>query len=175
VKLSTEAVLLRRVDRGEADLLVTLFTQTHGKLTTIAFNAKRSKRRFAALETFHTMQIEADDGREMPTLNGAHIVRPRLGYLKSLDRMRMAGQALRWIREACPERAPEEEVWRLLHAYLDTALVCEERDLTAETAAFGLILVRTLGWSPLPSSVRSGMDPARAVRVVEDTIRANVS
>lgn len=172
----TDALLLRRRVRGEADLILTFFTAGHGVVTAIAYSARRSKKRFAVLEPFHTMRIEADAGaRDLATLNHAEVTAPRLAYLKSLERMQAASSALGWVRDACPERAPEPDVWAALVTYLDTASICPEEELTAETAAFGLVLLRALGWAPPPSSVRAGMDPARALRVVEETIRAHVT
>lgn len=176
MKLVSDALLLRRTDRGEADLILSFFTEQHGRVTTIAYSARRSKKRFAVLEPFHTMRIEADNGaRELAVLHHATVTEPRLGFLNSLDRMKAASAALVWVRSACPERAPEPEVWAHLLSFLDTAQRCDVTELTAETAAFGLVVLRALGWAPPPSSLRPGMDPAVALRVVEDAFKANVA
>jgi DNA repair protein RecO (recombination protein O) len=51
--LATPAVLLRRVDYGDFDLILTLFTESTGKIAVIAKHAKKSKKRFAGvLELF---------------------------------------------------------------------------------------------------------------------------
>jgi DNA repair protein RecO (recombination protein O) len=46
-RFQERAVVLSTVDYGEADRLVTLFTETRGKLTAFAAGARKSQRRFA--------------------------------------------------------------------------------------------------------------------------------
>jgi len=172
VRTSTDAVLLRKVDHGEADLILTFFTAVYGRVTAIAYSARRSRRRFAGMEPFHTLRIEVDSGvREMATLHSAHIAVARLGLMDGLDRMQMAGMALGWVRDACPDRQPETAVWEALTNFLDAAETAAAEDVATEAAAFGLRLLVALGWAPPPSSVRRGAEPARVIRVVSETIR----
>lgn len=50
---STQAVVLRSVDYGDSDKIVTLFTSGYGKISAIAKGAKRSMKRFGGtLELF---------------------------------------------------------------------------------------------------------------------------
>ena len=49
----TEAIVLRCLDYGESDRIVTFYTRDYGKLRGIAKGARRSRKRFAnALELF---------------------------------------------------------------------------------------------------------------------------
>lgn len=172
MKIATDALLLRRAERGEADLILTFFTEQHGRVTTIAYSAKRSKRRFAVLEPFHTMRVEADNGaREMAVLQHATVTVPRLGFLRDLDRMTAAGKALGWIFKACPERVPEPDLWAAIVAFLETAQTCGLADLDAETAAFGIKMLKVLGWAPVEGSLFTGMSARAALRVVDETVR----
>ncbi len=55
---STPAILIRRIDHGDFDLIITFFSLTQGKTTVIAKNAKKSRKRFAGiLELFSLVQI----------------------------------------------------------------------------------------------------------------------
>ena len=45
--LITEGIILKRKDYRESDLIVTAFTRDFGKITGIAFGAKKSRKRFA--------------------------------------------------------------------------------------------------------------------------------
>ena len=45
--LITEGIILKRKDYRESDLIVTAFTKDFGKITGIAFGAKKSRKRFA--------------------------------------------------------------------------------------------------------------------------------
>ena len=59
-KFSTPAILLRRVDYGDFDVIITFFTLKMGKLTLIAKSAKKSTRRFAGiLELFSLLDVVA--------------------------------------------------------------------------------------------------------------------
>ena len=68
--LATPAVLLRRVDYGDFDLILTLFTETTGKISVIAKHAKKSKKRFAGvLELFTVLKITCFDFLKLATQN----------------------------------------------------------------------------------------------------------
>lgn len=55
---STDAILLRKIEYGDHDLIITFLTRSQGKLTVIAKNAKKSVKRFSgALDLFSVNQI----------------------------------------------------------------------------------------------------------------------
>ncbi len=61
---SSPAILLRRMDYGDFDVIITFFTLKRGKLSLIAKSAKKSTRRFAGiLELFSVLEIVAGTGR----------------------------------------------------------------------------------------------------------------
>jgi DNA repair protein RecO (recombination protein O) len=56
--VNAQAVLLKRIDYGDYDLIVTLFMPNIGKLTVIAKSAKKSKKRFPGiLELFNQLSV----------------------------------------------------------------------------------------------------------------------
>ena len=56
---STDAILLRKIEYGDYDLIISFFTQAKGKLTVIAKNAKKSVKRFSgAMDLFSVNQIQ---------------------------------------------------------------------------------------------------------------------
>jgi DNA repair protein RecO (recombination protein O) len=71
---SSPAVLLRRIDHGDYDLILTLFTPTRGRVSAIAKAAKKSARRFSGvLELFSVLQVVCTYGRKtgLPVLQEA--------------------------------------------------------------------------------------------------------
>jgi len=79
---STPAILLRRMDYGDFDVIITFFTLKSGKLTLIAKSAKKSTRRFAGiLELFSILDLVAGSGRGkgMPVLQEAVLKQPFSG------------------------------------------------------------------------------------------------
>jgi DNA repair protein RecO (recombination protein O) len=172
--IQTDALVVRTVSSGESNLVATFFTEQLGKLSAIAFAGRRSSRRFAAIEPLHTLRIElADDKRDLVQLRSVVLAQPRTGYLTSWPRMKAACTALRLVRDAVPDRAPEPEIWRDVIAFLDTAQVCPEGEAMTEAAAFGVRLVAKLGWA-VPF-MKADVNPEYALRVVEETVRQNVT
>jgi len=63
---SAEAVVLRKVDYGEADRILTLFTRERGKLPAIAKAVRRAKSRMSGqLDVFSHGQMLLAEGRRM--------------------------------------------------------------------------------------------------------------
>ena len=61
---SSPAILLRRMDYGDFDVIITFFTLQRGKLSLIAKAAKKSTKRFAGiLELFSVLELVATTGR----------------------------------------------------------------------------------------------------------------
>lgn len=61
---STPAIVLRRIDYGDYDLILSLLTPGRGKLAVMAKAAKRSKKRFGGiLELFSDLEVVCSAGR----------------------------------------------------------------------------------------------------------------
>jgi DNA repair protein RecO (recombination protein O) len=77
--LKTTAILLRRVDFGDDDLILTLLSHDRGKISVIAKHAKKSRKRFAGvLELFSVLDIQCRTGRTkgLAVLEEAQLVEP---------------------------------------------------------------------------------------------------
>jgi DNA repair protein RecO (recombination protein O) len=122
--IQTRALLLKKVLHKESDALLTLFTQSHGKLTINARGAQRSTRRFGgALEPMHCLHVEIARGRgDHLELRAAEVALPRLVLTQSLERMEAAGRALGWLRQGAMERDAEPLVWQLVNSRSTTSL-----------------------------------------------------
>ncbi|HVY47079.1 MAG TPA: DNA repair protein RecO, partial [Minicystis sp.] len=147
VRVTTDALLVRRVAFGEADVVATFFTEARGVVATVARGARRSSKRYAALEPVHLLRVTFEErpGAELAPLVDAAIARPRVGAAQSLDALDAAGVALRWVRKALPPHTAEPSVWHDLGALLD-ALDRGAARPRARAAGFGLRLLSDLGW-----------------------------
>jgi DNA repair protein RecO (recombination protein O) len=161
---------MRRTPYGEADDIVHLFTEEAGALALVARGARRSQKRFHALEPMHVLRVTAEivPGRELGRLTEATLERPRLGLTSRLDPMMAAGRALGWLRRALPAHEPAPESWREMNALLDRLDdLPEGNDGKAALAASGLRFLAALGWGlELAACVRCGRpcpDNARAM------------
>jgi DNA repair protein RecO (recombination protein O) len=158
VRLRTEALLVRSAPFGDADVVVTLFTEARGIVSAVGRAARKSSRRFPALEPMHLLRVGLEEraGADLASLAESAIVRPRLGIVQDLDRLDAAGAALRWVRRAAPPHTPEPALWREINDFLDRLDTTEPGPSPrARLAGAGLRLLAAIGW---------GLDLARCVR-----------
>ncbi len=183
-RLETAALLVGRYPVGEADLIVRFFTETSGMVGAIARNARRSDKRFSALEPLHLLRVRIDSSpvRELGTLTEAHLERPRLGLTTRLSAMEAGGRALRWLRRAAPTGGAEPQLWYEINMLLDRLdHVSGMDDDAVETllAGTGLRLLGATGWrleleqcvrcaKPCPERSRSILDVAAGGIVCRD-------
>jgi len=175
VKTTTNALLLRRTERGDSDLVVQFFTEKRGMVSAIAYGARRSRRRFPVLEPLHTLRLELDGAtdRDLVQLHTVTVEVPRAGYLNNYDRMRRGTDGLRWLQRVASPEDPNPELWAEAIAFLDAAHVCPLHDLPSELAAFGVKLLCAVGCAPPPSRLRPGMAPTDVFRLVDASLSGN--
>lgn len=145
----TLALVLGRTDYGDADLIVSLFTDAFGKVSALARSARKSQRRFAgSLEPFHTLSMELNAPRsgELYTIKTSRIAQARSALLSQLDRMNAAGKAISWVKRATSAHVAEPLLWRSLNDSLDEFGQCSASDADDVTASFGLRLLELMGW-----------------------------
>ena len=173
------ALLLRRVEYGESDLVITLLTDTIGRVSALARGARKSVKRFGGvIEPMHTLHIAYDDrsGAELIVLREAKLSCARPFLVTSLERMQAAGQALNWVRKAAPPRTPEPEVWAAMQRLLDHLGDAEDTvSARARLAATGLQLLSAFGWGiDFERCVSCGKAPAEGQAAAVDPARGGL-
>ena len=147
---STPAIILRRIEFGDYDLIVTLLTLNKGKISVIAKSAKKSEKRFAGiLELFSILDIVCSIGRGkgLPVLQEAalthafHKIRSKI--IKTAYASYWAELINQWMEEG------QKEV-QLFHLF---RYVLQELDIdqTPEAALSILFQIRFM--------TIAGMDP----------------
>jgi DNA repair protein RecO (recombination protein O) len=119
VKLS--AIVLRTVDYGESDRIVTLLSRERGKVSAFARGARASRRRFGgALEPFTLLSVEAKErrGGDLLALESVSVIRGFGGIRTDLARIACASYACELVRELVRDGEPHEQLFALLEAYL---------------------------------------------------------
>src|SRR5258707_5355521 len=112
----SEALILRTYPFHEADLLVTFFTRTEGKIRGVAKAAKRSKRRFGgALEplTHVTAHWEEKEKQELVRLDSCDIISSPLANEVTYPRVVALSYVAEVIDQLLPDREPADDVFRL--------------------------------------------------------------
>jgi DNA repair protein RecO (recombination protein O) len=152
------AIVLRTVDTGESDRVVTFLSRERGKVSAYARGARASKRRFGgSLEPFTLVAAEVKE-RPGAELLGLDSVSPldAFGAIRGdLARIACAAYAAELARELVRDHEPHEELFDLLAAYLGGLAAAPARP--AGLRAFELGALRAAGLVPrLDACVRCG-------------------
>jgi DNA repair protein RecO (recombination protein O) len=115
------AIVLRTVDTGEADRVVTLLSRERGKVAAFARAARASRRRFGgALEPFTLVRAEVREraGAELLGLESVAPLEAFGGIRDDLARIACAAYAAELARELVRDHEPHEDLFDLLARYL---------------------------------------------------------
>ena len=147
---ATPCLVLRVVDYGDADRIVTLLTAAHGKISALAKGARSSRRRFgAALSSFGfgEAMLEERRGQDLWSLSDLHVTRGFPNLPHELSRFGHAAYACELCLHLCPPHVPEPEVLRLLVTLLDflDGLPIAEKPSPLALRVFELRLLSAVG------------------------------
>ena len=144
----SDALLLQRRLVGEADLLLSLFTKTRGRIAARARNAAQSQKRFSGgLQPLHTLKLRLQHrgDESIFSLQEATLQIPRQRLCANLEAIETGATWLGWLRESTPEAAPDPMLWQLTEQFLDSL---EATDVGHQLVLgeYGLELLAVLGW-----------------------------
>lgn len=145
---NTQAIVLRHIDYGESDLIVSLMSETGLLLRGFARGGRKSVKRFGgALEPFSQIEIRWQAGRgELLTLLDADLLNPRHGLRVSLEALALASYASELLEMLLQPGEPQPELFALLRGYLDS--LAGGGDPQLARLLFELRLVQQLGYIP---------------------------
>ena len=174
--LKARAIVLRTVDYGESDRVVTLLTVERGKLAAFARGARASRRRFGgALEPFTLLSVEAKErrGADLLSLESVQVERGFGALRGDLARIACASYACELARELTRDGEPHPDLFELLSAYL--AGLDAAPPVAAGLRAFELGALRAAGLGPrLDACARCGGPPGEAARLRFDPAHGGV-
>ena len=118
---TSPAILLRRMDLGEHDMLVTFFTLERGKISAVAKCAKKSVKRFGGvLELFSVVQtvFTPARGRGLPLLQEGALIQPFQRIRHDVQKTAYASYWAELINNWLEERQPNTDLFGLLEHVL---------------------------------------------------------
>jgi DNA repair protein RecO (recombination protein O) len=149
-ELRTEAIVLRAIDYGESDRIVTFCTRDFGKVRGIAKGARRSRKRFAnALEPFCCSRIlfSRKNPESLALIEGCDVLSHFPGIRADLEKTLAASCLIDLTDQFTPEEKKSASSFCLL---LDFLRLLEESVLTeAMLRFFEVRLLRISGYSPV--------------------------
>ena len=110
------ALVLRQVDYGEADRIVSLLSAERGRIETRVPGVRKSRKRFGGLDLYVLAEFEFQQRRGRSGLKSAQILNSWLGVRESIERLALAAYAAELLVQAVPEEAPAGEAFRLAEA-----------------------------------------------------------
>ena len=143
----TEAIVLRRIDFGEADRLLTILSPTFGKLRAIAKGARKTtSRKSGHVELFTRVQLLIARGSSLDIVSQAETIEPHRGLREDLAR----GTTAHYLAELAEQFAQEASDERPLYELLSGALValCDATDVALIARHFELRLLGIMGFRP---------------------------
>ena len=164
----TEAIVLRGLDLGEADRVLTVLTPHLGKLRVIAKGVRRPRSRIGGgLEPLGRVDLVLAIGRTFDVVTQSQLLDPHLGLRADLHATAAAWYLAELADRFCEERAESAAAFELLNeglAALDAAPTIPARDAIAR--GFELHLLEAMGYRPeLGSCIECGaeVEPGRNV------------
>jgi len=111
----TKGFFIKKVDRGEADRLFTIYTKDFGKLEILgkAIRKIKSKLRGGA-DLFYLSEIEFIQGKTHKTLTDTILIENFSGIRKDLKRLKIAHQIANLLDNLVGLEEKDKQIWQLL-------------------------------------------------------------
>lgn len=166
------ALVLRRTEYGESDLILSLYCRSLGKVSVLARSGRRSRKRFGAalgLFTLSEVTLSAKPKAEMWTLLAAEPRRRYEALAHDVTTMAHGSYGTELIRELSADEHPDAEVFDLLLELYES--LDEVGPRAGRLRVFEMRLLEALGLAPMVAccascqqvelSVGSCLDPQR--------------
>jgi DNA repair protein RecO (recombination protein O) len=145
--------VLRSVDYGDRDLIVTLFGRQTGKFAAIAKNARGSKRRFGGgLQPMRLLEAHytAKPNRDLARLSEIDVLRDFAALEGNYDKITIGSYATELLRSVTVEEDPEPAVFDLTEHFYERLSEADDRVGVLEVTLrhFELQLLSHLGLAP---------------------------
>lgn len=158
---SASVIVLRRIDLGEKDRILTLFSREHGKLSAVAKGARRPGSKLSgASEPFTYSKMMLSSGRDLDVLSQAEIRESFPNVKSSIESVAYAVYLLELVNSFVDQRQPNLDIFDTLLS----AMYVLEGGTDPEIAAryFEIQLLWILGYEPhFEACLRCGRKPGR--------------
>lgn len=143
----TDGLVIGRLDLGEVDRILTLFTPQHGKLRAVAKGVRRPQSRLAPhLELFSETRLMLAKGRELDVITGAETLDAHWPLRTDLEAFGHASYLVELLNLFTEDRQENRRAYDLLARSLH--LLGEGIDPYAITRHYELALLDLMGFRP---------------------------
>ncbi|MEI6040335.1 MAG: DNA repair protein RecO [Candidatus Berkelbacteria bacterium] len=111
----TKGIILKRTNLGEADRIVTIFTQKFGKIKVVAKGVRKTLSKMAGhLEPFCLTNFQIVEGRNLDTITGATVEKCFFGLRSDLEKTNACFYMAEIVDKMVEESVVHEEIFELL-------------------------------------------------------------
>jgi len=115
----TEGIVLKRINYGEADCILTIYTKHYGKIRAIAKGVRKlTSRKAGSLELFNNVVLFLVKGKNLDIITEAQVVNLFRYWRKDLLRVGVAYYFCELTDKLTPDEQPNQEIFNLLKDYL---------------------------------------------------------
>lgn len=150
--LKTKGLIIKEVNIGEADKIVTIFSKARGKISALAKGARRPRSKLVAGSQFLCYcDYVLFSGKEMYSINTSEVIEPFYEIRNNLTRLTYAVHFIDIISDVIQENQPSGRVLQLL---LNSLHMLAKTDREPELIAriFELRLLSIMGYAPFVKS-----------------------
>jgi DNA repair protein RecO (recombination protein O) len=115
MQYKTRGIILKRTNLGEADRIVTIFTEDYGKIKVVAKGVRKTLSKMAGhLEPFCLTRLSIVEGRNLDTICGAEVEECFMGLRGDLAKTQTCFYMAEIVDKMVEERSPHKEIFELL-------------------------------------------------------------
>jgi DNA repair protein RecO (recombination protein O) len=131
----TEGIVIKRINFGEADKLVTIFTKNHGKIVVLAKGIRKiNSRKAPHLELFTHCQAFISHGRNLDIITESQTITSFSYFRTNLLRLSKGFGILEVIERLLPEREAHQDIYALflqVIRQLNESKITEYQEITS--------------------------------------------
>jgi DNA repair protein RecO (recombination protein O) len=147
----TDAFVLRTFTLKEADKVCVFFTREAGKLRGVARGARRLRSRYgASLEPFTEVSLVyfEQENKELVSISNCEIVNSQFFEGMGSERLGVMHYLAELVTEFIPDREPNEKVYRLIAATLESLRNAKNSELPILVRYFEIWMLKLGGFFP---------------------------
>lgn len=142
-----EAIVLKRVDFGEADKILTLYTANRGKMRALGKGIRRPGSRMGGhLDLLTHSQLQLARGRNLDIVTQAEMIEPFIGLRDDLGRASLGCQVAELVDRMTEDEHEDRPIFDALRQALDR--IAHDADPELAVRTFEMTLLDRLGYRP---------------------------
>jgi len=110
----TQAIIINRLNLGESDKILTLFSPDYGKIRAVAKGSRRTKSKFGGhTELFSLVELIISTGKNLDIVSEANLLKNFLANSPDIDKVKSAYYFGEIISKLLPDGSANKEVYDL--------------------------------------------------------------